>query len=141
MSDVNPNSRSSFVDANGRLTKYGIDVINKLYRALNFTGSSSAIDDSFGVTAFASSKPESNIIYEVVTSNYQAHYSAFLEAVSPVAITLNAEPLDGEQLVIYHNSSGNVTVTDGSATDILVNQGSVISYRYLIDAGGWVRGA
>lgn len=141
MSDVNPNSRSSFVDVNGRLTKYGIDVINKLYRAINFTGTSSAIDDNSGVTAFASSSPESNIIYEVVTSNYQANYPVFLEVSSPITITLNASPLDGEQLIVYHKASGNVTVTDGSAIDILVNHGTVISYRYFIDAGGWVRGA
>jgi uncharacterized phage infection (PIP) family protein YhgE len=31
---INPNSRNFFVDSNGRLSKYGMDVILKLYRAL-----------------------------------------------------------------------------------------------------------
>lgn len=36
--DINPNARTPFVSQNGTLSKYGQDVILKLYRALNFVG-------------------------------------------------------------------------------------------------------
>lgn len=141
MTDINPNSRTAFVDSQGRLSKYGMDVIGKLYRALQFTGTTSAVDN-IGSIAYAPQKfLSNNYIYEAVSSDYQVPTAMIVEALSPLTITLIASPSDGDQVVIYHNADGDISVTDGSAVDVLTRQGTVISYRYIVDSGGWVRGA
>lgn len=43
--NVNPNSRAPFTTADGRLTKYGMDVIASIYRALELVGNTSVIND------------------------------------------------------------------------------------------------
>ena len=43
--NVNPNSRASFTDRDGRLTKYGMEILADIYRALELVGGVSAIND------------------------------------------------------------------------------------------------
>lgn len=43
--NVNPNSRAAFVDEQGRLTKYGQDIIRALYSALNMDNETTNVDD------------------------------------------------------------------------------------------------
>ena len=44
MTEINPNARTPFVNSEGKLAKYGMDTILKLYRILNVSGESSVID-------------------------------------------------------------------------------------------------
>lgn len=43
--NVNPNSRAAFVSTEGRLTKYGIDVLQTLFRAIGLNGQLSDLED------------------------------------------------------------------------------------------------
>lgn len=43
--NVNPNSRTSFTDRDGRLTKYGMEILADIYRALELVGGLSVIND------------------------------------------------------------------------------------------------
>lgn len=49
--DTNPNARSAFVDSSGRLSKYGMDVITKVYNVLEISGDNSIINDSIANSA------------------------------------------------------------------------------------------
>jgi hypothetical protein len=65
----------------------------------------------------------------------------FIEATSPITITLNPFAIEDEAVQVYRNTTaGEVTVTDGFGTDIITVDQTVISYRYKPDTG-WVRGA
>ncbi len=165
--DINPNSRSPFVDARGGLSKYGMDVILKVYRTLNFEGDSSAIDNidtdladvisdvadnDAAITSQASQiatlQDEVELIgdYPFVTTavNYTSTGRAFINVTNTgVTITLNASPDNGEQVIIHRNTGsagGFIDVTDGTGIDRIGVDQTTISYRYSTSLGDWVRG-
>lgn len=143
--DINPNSRSPFVDTRGSLSKYGMDVILKLYRALDFTGDSTLLDDipSRGLVFAANESDIEEYIYVEVTSNYTTHRNSFLNVTAQCVITLNDNPEDGEQVVVHKNTGSDlidIDVTDGIGTDRFIVDQSVLSYRYSIELNQWVRG-
>ncbi len=165
--DINPNSRSPFVDARGGLSKYGMDVILKVYRTLKFEGDSSAIDNidtdltdiisdiadnDAAITAQASQiatlQDEVTLIgdYPFVTAgaDYTSTGRAFINVTATgVTITLNATPDNGEQVIIHRNTgsvSGFIDVTDGTGIDRIGVDQTTISYRYSTSLGDWVRG-
>ena len=165
--DINPNSRSPFVKPDGGLTRYGMEVILKLYRALQFTGTTSVIEtisadisdiesDITSLQATTTSQGASIAALQaevaligdyplvVATSNYITAGRAFIVVTNPaVIVTLNSSPDDGEQVVIHHNAgTGNyIDVTDGTGTDRIVADQAVLTYRYSTTLGDWVRGA
>lgn len=63
MSNVNPNSRSPFVDSRGHLTKYGMDVIALLYRLLSVQGDGSSLVDELdtGVAEMQAAKSRADL--------------------------------------------------------------------------------
>jgi hypothetical protein len=78
---------------------------------------------------------------DTYTQNLTTQGNMFIEATSPITITLNPFAIEDEAVTVYRNTTaGNVTVTDGFGTDIIVIDQTVISYRYKPDIG-WVRGA
>ncbi len=164
---VNPNSRSQFVDAKGRLSKYGLDIILQVYRTLRFQDGNSFIDDidtdlsnvisdvednETAITAQASQiatlQSEVSLIgdYPFVTTavNYTTTGRAFINvSASGVTITLNGSPENGEQVIIHRNTGsagGFIDVTDGSGIDRIGVDQTTISYRYSTSLGDWVRG-
>ena len=75
------------------------------------------------------------------TTDITTSGNAYIRATAPITITLNPDAVEDEGITVHMDSStGDVTVTDGNGTDILWQQGTVISYRYKLDEG-WVRGA
>lgn len=65
----------------------------------------------------------------------------FINAIAPITITLRTDAIEDESVTVYRNTTaGNVTVTDGIGTDILILDQTVISYRFK-QSGGWIRGA
>ena len=108
--DINPNSRNSFVDNSGRLSKYGMDVILKLYRALEFSGDSSILDDllSQGIAITNGEDFSPDYEYINVSSDFTTYTNCFLNITSQCVITLNSEPeariVTGKQLVYVEKS-------------------------------------
>lgn len=144
--DINPNSRSPFVDQDGKLSKYGMDVILKIYRTLEFSGeNSSLLDDllSQGIAIARSEDSVQDYIDVTTTSNFTTHTNSFINVTAQCTIILNPYPEDKEQVIIHKNTglkSDYVAVTDGAGTDRLVIDQTVISYRYSIELNQWVRG-
>ncbi len=165
--DINPNSRSPFVDSRGGLSKYGMDVILKVYRTLRFTGEQSAIDtidtdltgiisdiadNEAAITAQASQiatlQDEVALIgdYPFVTTagDYTSTGRAFINVTATgVTITLNAIPENGEQVIVHRNTGsagGFIDVTDGTGIDRIGVDQTTISYRYSTSLNDWVRG-
>ena len=65
----------------------------------------------------------------------------YVQATASITITLADDPINESSVTVHHDSAlGDVMVTDGIGTDILLLQGTVISYRYK-RLEGWVRGA
>ncbi len=143
--DINPNSRNHFVDANGRLSKYGMDTILKLYRALQFTGDSTLLDDigPRGLSFIGSDIDDEEYTYIAVSSNFTTYRNSLLNVTTQCVITLNDTPEDGEQVIVHKNTGSNgdtIDVTDGTGIDRFVVDQSVLSYRYSIELNQWIRG-
>lgn len=145
--DINPNSRNPFVDNTGRLSKYGMDVILKLYRTLQFSGDSSLLDDllSQGIALTQGEDSAPDFEYIDVSSNFTTYTNCFLNVTSSNSvISLNDEPEDGEQVIVHKNTNSeidHIDVTDGTGTDRFIIDQSVLSYRYSIELNQWVRGS
>lgn len=140
---VNPNSRTSFTDQTGKLTKYGQDVILKLYRLLGVEGESSTLDDVLFNNIDGSSVNVEDYSLEpiLVTADFETFGNCFLRVTTAdITVTLNPFPFDGEQAVIFVDGVTNVSVTDGTGTDVLVYDQTVLSYRYSVEFEGWIRG-
>ncbi len=165
--DINPNPRTPFVGSRGELSKYGMDIILKLYRTLRFNGSDSIVDTidtdltevnndiddiQSAQTAQASQisalQAEVSLIGDypltIVAANITTSTRAFLNVtVSGVVVTLNPTPVNGEQVIVHLNTgtSGTyVDVTDGTGTDRIRLDQTVLSYRYSDTLSQWIRG-
>ncbi len=165
--DINPNPRTPFVGQRGELSKYGMDIILKLYRTLRFSGNDSIVDtidtdltqvnndiddlesaQTGQATQIASLQAEVALIGDYpltpVTVDLTTSTRAFLNVtVSGVVVTLNPSPADGEQVIVHLNtgSSGSyVDVTDGTGTDRITLDQTVLSYRYSDTLSQWIRG-
>ncbi len=165
--DINPNARSPFVGSRGELSKYGMDIILKLYRTLRFTGDDSIVDtidtdltqvnediddleaaQTAQASQIATLQDEVALIgdysFSTVTANVTTITRVFLNVtVSGVVVTLNPSPANGEQVIVHLNtgtSGTHVDVTDGTGTDRIRLDQTVLSYRYSSNLSQWVRG-
>ncbi len=165
--DINPNPRTPFVGSRGELSKYGMDIILKLYRTLRFTGGDSIVDtidtdltevnndiDDLQTAQTGQASQISALQDEValigdysfssVTADVTTSARVFLNVTaSGVVVTLNPSPANGEQVIVHLNTGTKgtyVDVTDGTGTDRIRLDQTVLSYRYSSDLSQWVRG-
>lgn len=79
---------------------------------------------------------------DVVTTaiNYTTTGNVVVRATDQLLITLNATPADREYATIYHDGGDNdlVTVTDGTNTDTITKNDTVVTYTYYSDLSKWV---
>lgn len=143
--DINPNARNPFVDSKGRLSKYGMDIILKLYRALEFTGSGDSIINNIENKGnpFIGYDLSDEYHYINVIGDFTSFTNCFLNVTSQSVITLNQTPMDEEQVIIHKNTNNHndyVDITDGTGTDRVYYDQAVISYRYSVELKNWIRG-
>lgn len=83
-----------------------------------------------------------DITYYTVSSAHTVSGNEFIEATDTLTITLDSTPTDRQFISVYHNAGAGkrVSITDGTGTDIMLVDQSVISYSYSDDFGQWVRG-
>ena len=69
--------------------------------------------------------------------------STIIKATGAMTITLNPAPVDREYVIVYHSAgnSVNVNVTDGTGTDVINTDQTVVSYLYVDALSEWIRGA
>ena len=143
MTNINPNSRASFVDSEGKLTKYGQDMFREINDLIGNTGdASSAIQDIIGqvFSVISAGKNELNTV--TVTGSYTSYGNEFLNVTGSHAITLNPSPNDGEKCIVYHAGSNGdvVSVTDGTGTDYIYLPETLVSYEFDVNLNKYVRG-
>lgn len=63
MTNVNPNSRAPFTTSEGRLTKYGMDILGDLYRAIGLIAGASELD------AIQGQLGDLGLLYQVLAKN------------------------------------------------------------------------
>lgn len=120
--------------------------IKAFEQLLDIVGNSGNLDIGSGTSALSaitSLVPERYEFIEV-TGDFSPFCNSFLNVTTQCLITLNSTPLDGEQIIVHKNTgllTDYVEVTDGTGTDRLVIDQTVLSYRYSIELNQWIRGS
>ena len=123
--------------------------VEALKEAFNRTGSSTdvAIDLSdlqALVLGFLSQKTNKKVKteFQSISSDYTTKKNEVLKVTASLTITLNADPKNNESVTVYHSAGTGaiVYVTDGTGTDQIMIDQSVLSYTYSSELSQWIRG-
>lgn len=143
-SEPNPNSRAPFVDGVGRLTKYGQDIISKVYRALELSGAGSILDNmpSALISPVIQNNEDSRPLSTQIADYTTIESEAVLVGAS-ITISLNESPNNGERVSVKSSGDYDITV-DGNGRNIDGESSAEISlsydsreFVYYIDSNQW----
>lgn len=78
--------------------------------------------------------------YTSTSGNVTASGNSLIRATAALTVTLDATPFNGQLVGVYHDASDGVevSVTDGSATDVINVNGTLVWYEYFSDLAKWV---
>jgi len=141
--DVNPNSRASFTDKDGRLTIYGMNVLRKVYDALGLVGDNSDLDNLFNQLISVQQALQDEVYVSTVSSDYTCvdGVNEILEVTAACTITLSSNPVDGEQKTITPTGFFNVAVSgsvNGESSITMKGAYDCMDVVYYVDLDRWV---
>lgn len=144
--DPNPNARAPFVDTQGRLTKYGVDIISKIYRVLGIVGNTSTVtQDVEAANGFTLYRPPSNKPHPVIVlADYETCGDEVLDVAADCTVTLNDTPKDREICEVKLNGpyecviSGNGKTIDGDATVTIFLEKTHLVLTYYVEFDRWL---
>lgn len=151
-------SRAPFINLEtGCLTAHGLKTMIALIQStggdasgiiplpadIDLVETESRLNDLEGTDSLIALIPRRVISEFSVSSAHTTCGNEFVECTDSLTVTLNTTPDDGERVLVYHNAGNGkqISVTDGTGTDIMSFPETLVSYAYSVELAQWVRGA
>ena len=142
------NVRAAFVDVKtGALTKFGIDVLQKISDVLGLPSGNLVADsinkDLYDSTNFISFIDQSDY-FSLMTTDFTTSGNEKYLCSTALTATLNDIPRDGELVTIKSSTTGSVIIDgngkniDGNSTYTIVKQYESITVQYFSEIDEWI---